>query len=130
MSLVKVGPAGADVAVRRDELLHSSAFAAQLRIRACCDDNAGAALLGTLGKGIDHRQMRHILRGAAVDGWDVLQRVEVLAPVEAGGGGVELRERRTRRDAVRSVLPSTAGTFCRASKYSRQLSGTLPGLAR
>ena len=27
-------------------------------------------------------------------------------------------------------LPSTAGTLCKASKYSRQESGTLPGLAR
>ena len=85
---VQVGPAGADVAVRRDELLHSGALAAQLRIGAGGDDDAGAALLGTLGKGVDHRQVRHILRGAAVDGGHVLQRVEVFAPVVGDAAGV------------------------------------------
>ncbi len=85
---VQVGPAGADVAVGGDQLLDRGALAPQLGIGAGGLHHLRAAGLGALGKGVDDRQVGHVARLAAIDGGDVLQGVEVLAPGFRHAAGV------------------------------------------
>jgi len=77
---VQIGPALAHVAVGGNQLLHGSALATHLGVGAG-HDHLGAALLGTLGKSIDHRQVGNILGVGAIDGRNVLEGVEIFAPV-------------------------------------------------
>ncbi len=85
---VEVGPAGTDVAIGRDQLLHRGALAPHLRIGPAGAHHPHAALLGALGEGVDHRQVRDILGAAAVGGGHVLERVEVVAPVVGNAAGI------------------------------------------
>jgi len=84
---IEVGVALADVAVGGDQLLHRGALAAQFGIDAG-DDGLRHATLGTLGEGFDDRHVRHVARVAAVGSRDVLQRVEIVAPVVRHAGRV------------------------------------------
>ena len=77
---VQVGPAGTNVAVGGNQLLYCRALAAHFSVLAGHHD-LGAALPGAFGKGIGHRQMRHILGVAAVYRGNMLECVEILAPV-------------------------------------------------
>jgi hypothetical protein len=77
---VQVGPAGADVAVSGDELLHLHALAAEIGVGARGNDHAGATLLGALCKGVDDRQVGDVSGIRAVGGRNVLQGVEVGTP--------------------------------------------------
>ena len=60
-------------------MLYSSALAAHFGVGAG-QHHTGAAGLGALGKGIDHREMRDIACVAAIRGRHMLQGVEVVAP--------------------------------------------------
>ncbi len=84
---VQVGPALPDVAVSGDQLLRGGAFAAHFGVGAGHDD-AGTALLGAFGKGVDHGQVRHVFGVAAVHGGNVLKRIEVLTPAVGDAAGV------------------------------------------
>ena len=62
---IEVGPARADIAVGGNQLLHGRALAAHFGVGAG-HDHLGAAALGALGEGVDHRQVRNVLGEAAV----------------------------------------------------------------
>jgi hypothetical protein len=85
---IEVGPAGADVAVGRDQLLDGGALATELGIGAARVHDAGRALLGALGEGIDHGQVRHVAGVATVGRGHMLQGVEVGAPVVGHAAGI------------------------------------------
>lgn len=76
---IEIGPAAAGIAVRRNQLLGGRALAANVRILIGLLHTEGA-LLGALGKGIDHGLVRHIFAVAAVGGGQVLEIIEILAP--------------------------------------------------
>ena len=78
---VEVGPAGPDVAVGGNQLLDRSALAAELGVGAAGLNHARGSLLGAFGEGIDDRKVGNVPRVAAVGRRNVLQRVEISAPV-------------------------------------------------
>ena len=84
---VQIGPAGAHIAVSGDQLLNGCTLAAQFGI-GTGDDNFGLALFGALGKSVDDRQMWHVFGVAAIDCGDILQRVEIIAPIVRNAGGI------------------------------------------
>ena len=65
-----------------------SALATELGIGAARVHDAGRALLGALGEGIDDRKMRYVAGAAAVSCRHVLERIEVRAPVVVDAAGV------------------------------------------
>ena len=77
----------AHIAVGGNQLLRGGALAPHLGVGAGHDD-AGAALFGAFGKGIDHRQMRHVFGVAAVNGGHMLKCIEILAPAVWDAAGV------------------------------------------
>ena len=78
---IKVGPAAADVAVGGNELLHSHELATQVGVGTGGHDHLGSALLGALGKCVDDGLVGNVASVGAVNGRDVLQGIEVAAPV-------------------------------------------------
>ena len=84
---IQIGPALTDVAVSGDELLHGRALAPHLHIGAGHHD-FGATGFGALGKGVDHRLVRHIVCVGAVHRGHVLQGVKVFAPGFGHAAGV------------------------------------------
>ena len=85
---VEIGPAGTHVAVGSDQLLYGNALAAQVGIGAGGDDHLGAALFGALCEGIDNGEVRHVAGIGAVDCGDILERIEVAAPVFGHATGI------------------------------------------
>ena len=77
---IQISPTRAYIAISRNQLLHGRAFAAHFGIGTGGHDHLGTALFGTLGKRIDHRQMRHVFRVAAVYSRDILKRIEIISP--------------------------------------------------
>jgi len=77
---IEVGPARAEEAVGRDQRLHVHLLARDRQVGAARLVAEGVGL-GALGKGFDDRRMRHVACARAVGGGNVLQRVEVRAPV-------------------------------------------------
>ncbi len=85
---IQIGPALAHVAVGGNQLLHRYALAPQVRVGTGGHDNARMALLGTLGKSVDHRQVRHVFGITAIHCGHMLQGIEVFAPRIRNAAGV------------------------------------------
>ena len=85
---VEVGPALTHVAVGGDQLLHSRRACGPYRNRRRGHHHPGAALLGTLGKGVDDRQVGHVAGIAAIDCGHMLQGIEIIAPIVGHTAGV------------------------------------------
>ena len=85
---IQIGPALAHVAVGGDELLHRRALAPQVGVVAKGAHHLRAAVLGALGKGVNHGLVRHIAGAAAIRGGHVLQGVEIFAPGIGHAAGV------------------------------------------
>ena len=77
---IEVSPAGADIAVGGDQLLHRRAFASHFSVNTG-QHHLGATLFGALGKSVDHRKMGDIFGVRAVQCRHMLQGVEIIAPV-------------------------------------------------
>ena len=77
---IQVGPAGTNVAVSGDELLHGCALACQIRVGTGSYNDFGDALLSALSKSVNNGHVRHVARIRAIYSRNVLQRIEVLAP--------------------------------------------------
>jgi hypothetical protein len=84
---IEVRPMGPDVAVGGNQLLDRRALATHFRVGAG-QHHLGATLAGAVGKGVDDRQVRYIAGIGAIDGRDMLQRVEVLAPRIGHASGI------------------------------------------
>ena len=85
---VNIGPAVTHVAVGCNELLNRGALATHFRVCAGGHDHFANALLGTLGKCVDDRHVRHIFGVAAIHCGHVLQSIKILAPGVGHAAGV------------------------------------------
>ena len=77
---IQVSPARADIAVGSNNLLDSRALTPHFGVCTTCNYNSCLALLGTLCKSIDDRQMGNVFGIAAICCWHMLQSIEILAP--------------------------------------------------
>ena len=77
---VQVGPVTAEETVGGDQLRNGNALAPHLDFAGCAD-GADRTLLGALGERSDHGSMNDVRPVRAIDGRNVLHRVEIGAPV-------------------------------------------------
>ena len=76
---IKISPAGTDIAVGGDKLLHRCALTAHFGICAR-PHHLRPALFGTLGERIDHWQVGHVFGAGAVASGNMLKRIKVITP--------------------------------------------------
>ena len=84
---IEVGPARAERAVGGDQRLDVDLLARDRQVFARCAIAEGVRL-GALGERLDDRRVRHVAGRRSVGRGDVLQRVEVRAPLVGDGAGV------------------------------------------
>ena len=78
---IKVGPAGTHVAIGGNQLLNGSALSAHFGVCTTGHHDFGLALFSAFGKGIEDRHMRNVFGIGAICCGNVLECVEIFAPV-------------------------------------------------